>query len=107
MLHEWNGVTRVKLATIYGGKRIPFRGIMMSVREDIYGQIVGALAGAKFPIATPEKLLAAFPNGAETTCRSGDVSLKAGDAGNVLKAEDFPFRSAADVAKTICDRAGL
>jgi hypothetical protein len=87
--------------------RCLFRGIIMSVRDDIYGQIVGALAGAKFPIATPEKLLAAFPNGAETTCRSGDVSLKAGDAGKVLTEKDFPFKSAADVAKTICDRAGL
>jgi len=79
----------------------------MSIRDDIYNQISGALANASFPISTPEKLLAAFPNGAETTCQSGDVKLKAGDAGKVLKAEDFPFKSAADVAHTICDRAGL
>jgi hypothetical protein len=39
----------------------------MSVKEDIRAQIIGALAGAKFPIESPEVLLAAFPNGAETT----------------------------------------
>ena len=29
----------------------------MSVKEEIHAQIVGALAGAKFPIETPEALL--------------------------------------------------
>ena len=49
----------------------------MSVKEDIRAQIIGALAGAKFPIESPEVLLAAFPNGADTTCKSGTVELKA------------------------------
>ena len=79
----------------------------MSVKEEIRTQIVGALADAKFPIETPEELLASFPDGAETTCKSGDVELKAGDAGKVLTAQDFPFKSAQDVADVIVDRAGL
>jgi hypothetical protein len=79
----------------------------MSVKEEIHAQIVGALAGAKFPIATPEALLAAFPDGAETTCKSGDLELKAVDAGKVLTADDFPFKSAKDVADVIVKRAGL
>ncbi|PKL66158.1 MAG: hypothetical protein CVV28_12240 [Methanobacteriales archaeon HGW-Methanobacteriales-1] len=79
----------------------------MAVKEEIHAQIVGALAGADFPIATPEALLGAFPDGAETTCKSGDVKLKAGDAGEVLTAEDFPFKSAKDVADVIVERAGL
>ncbi len=79
----------------------------MSVKEDIRAQIIGALAGAKFPIETPEALLASFPDGAETTCKSGDVELKAGDAGKVLKPDDFPFKSAEDVAEVIVNRAGL
>lgn len=79
----------------------------MSVKEDIRAQIIGALAGAKFPIETPEALLASFPDGAETTCKSGDVELKAGDAGKVLTADDFPFKSAEDVAEVIVTRAGL
>lgn len=79
----------------------------MGVKEDIHAQIVGALAGAEFPIATPEALLAAFPDGAETTCKSGDVELKAGDAGQVLTADDFPFKSAPDVADVIVKRAVL
>ena len=79
----------------------------MSVKEEIHAQIVGALAGAKFPIETPEALLAAFPDGAETTCKSGNVELKAGDAGKVLTADDFPFKSAKEVADVIVDRAGL
>ncbi len=81
--------------------------IKVGVRGDIHAQIVGALAGAEFPIATPEALLAAFPDGAETTCKSGDVELKAGDAGQVLTADDFPFKSAKDVADVIVERAGL
>ncbi len=61
----------------------------MSVKEEIRSQIEGALKGASFPIETPEALLAAFPNGAETTCKSGDLVIKAGDAGKVLTAEYF------------------
>jgi len=79
----------------------------MSVKEDIRAQIVGALAGAKFPIDTPETLMGSFPDGAQTTCRSGDVVLTAGDAGKVLKPTDFPFKSAQEVADIIVDRAGL
>ena len=79
----------------------------MGVKEEIHAQIVGALARATFPIETPEKLLASFPDGAETTCQAGDVKLKAGDAGQVLKADDFPFKSAKEVADVIVERAGL
>jgi hypothetical protein len=79
----------------------------MSVKEEIRAQIVGALAGAKFPIETPEKLLGSFPDGAQTTCKSGDVVLTAGDAGKVLTADDFPFKSAQEVADVIVERAGL
>ncbi len=79
----------------------------MSVKEEIHSQIVGALAGAKFPIETPEALLASFPDGAETTCKANGVELKAGDAGKVLKPDDFPFTSAKEVADIIVERAGL
>ncbi|OEC84623.1 MULTISPECIES: MTH865 family protein [Methanobacterium] len=79
----------------------------MSVKEDIRSQIIGALAGANFPINTPEELFAALPNGPDTTCKSGDVELKASDAGEVLTADDFPFKSAEDVAKAIVEGAGL
>ncbi|CAG0987285.1 MAG: hypothetical protein OIN86_11420 [Candidatus Methanoperedens sp.] len=51
----------------------------MSVRDEIHAQIVGGLAGAKFPIKTPEQLLAAFPNGANTTCKASDLEVTAGD----------------------------
>ena len=79
----------------------------MSVKHDIRTQIIGALSGAKFPISTPEALLAAFPRGAETKCKSGDVEMTAGAAGKLLKGEDFPFTSAEQVADTILQRAGL
>jgi len=78
-----------------------------SVREQIHGQISGALKGAKFPIKTPKDLIAAFPNGADTTCRVGDLKMTAGEAGKLLKASDFPFKSAKAVADVIVDRAGL
>jgi hypothetical protein len=79
----------------------------MTVRDEIHGQIVGALKGAKFPINTPQELLAAFPAGASTTCKAGDLEVTAGEAGKLLTAEDFPFEDVKKVADTIVDRAGL
>jgi len=79
----------------------------MSVRDEIHAQIVGALKGSKFPIKTPGELLAAFPQGADTTCQVGDVKMTAGEAGKLLKPTDFPFRSAKQVADVIVQRAGL
>lgn len=79
----------------------------MSVRETIKKQIIGALQGANFPIATPEALQAAFPQGADTTCKAGDLEVTAGEAGKLLTAGDFPFNSAEEVAETIVSRAGL
>ena len=79
----------------------------MSVRQIIKGQILGALKDAQFPLATPELLINAFPQGADTTCKAGDLEVTAGQAGNLLKASDFPFKSAEDVAETIVSRAGL
>lgn len=79
----------------------------MSVRDEIHSQIVGGLANGTFPVNTPEELLGAFPDGAATTCRSGDLVVTAGDAGKLLKASDFPFKSAKQVADVIVERAGL
>ncbi|HBX24672.1 MAG TPA: hypothetical protein DEF34_13730 [Desulfotomaculum sp.] len=79
----------------------------MSVRETIKKQIIGALQGANFPIATPEALLAAFPQGADTTCKAGDLEVTAGEAGKFLTPSDFPFNSAEELAETIVSRAGL
>lgn len=80
---------------------------MSSIKEQIHAQISGALAGASFPIDTPEKLIAAFPAGADTTCQVGDVKMTAGEAGTLLKVTDFPFLRAKQVADVIVDRAGL
>lgn len=81
------------------------REAQMDVTAELKSQITGALADAEFPIASPEALLAAFPNGADTTCEAGAVRLRAGDAGGVLTADDFPFTSAQQVADAIVDRA--
>ena len=79
----------------------------MTIRDEIHAQITGALAGAKFPIKTPEALLAAFPDGANTTCRADGIEMTAGEAGKLLQADDFPFKSAKQVADVIVQRAGL
>lgn len=79
----------------------------MNVRETIKSQIIGALENADFPISSPDELLAAFPLGADTTCQAGDLKVTAGDAGKLLKTDDFPFKSAEDVGETIVNRAGL
>lgn len=79
----------------------------MTVRETIKSQIIGALQGASFPIATPVALLAAFPNGTDTKCKAGELEVTAGEAGKLLTVADFPFKSAEEVAETIVSRAGL
>ena len=78
-----------------------------TVKEQIHAQLTGALKGAMFPIATPKDLITAFPNGAATTCQVGDLKMTAGEAGKLLKATDFPFKSAKAVADIIVERAGL
>jgi len=78
-----------------------------SVKDQIHAQIAGALKGTKFPVKTPKDLIAAFPNGADTTCQVGDLKMTAGEAGKLLKASDFPFKSAKAVADIIVERAGL
>ncbi len=79
----------------------------MNVADIIKKQIIGALADAAFPIATPEELLKAFPMGADTTCQAGDVKVTAGEAGKLLRVEDFPFSCAQEVAAIIVERAAL
>ena len=79
----------------------------MTFKDEIRAQIIGALANAKFPINTPEELLNALPNGADTTCKAGDVEITAGEAGKLLKPSDFPFMSAEHAADTIVEKAGL
>jgi hypothetical protein len=79
----------------------------MDVKTEIKSQIVGALAGAEFPIETPEALMAAFPDGAQTTCKAGDVEMTADQAGELLTADDFPFESAKQVADVILEKAGM
>ncbi|MCX6699691.1 MAG: MTH865 family protein [Methanomicrobiales archaeon] len=78
-----------------------------SVKDQLHAQITGALKGAKFPIKTPADLIAAFPMGADTTCQVGAVKMTAGEAGKLLTASDFPFKSADSVADTILSRAGM
>lgn len=79
----------------------------MTVRESIKNQIMNHLKGAYFPISTPATLLGAFPNGADTVCKSGDLVVTAGEAGTLLNEGHFPFNSAEDVGETIVELAGL
>ncbi|MBE0523198.1 MAG: MTH865 family protein [Methanosarcinales archaeon] len=79
----------------------------MNIRDEIHSQIVMGLAGAQFPIKSPQDLLAGFPDGANTTCKAGDLEVTAGEAGKLLKASDFPFNNAKDIADVIVERAGL
>jgi len=73
-----------------------------SVKDQIHGQIEDVLKNAKFPIKTPANLLAAFPNGSDTTCQVSNLKMTAGEAGKLLIASDFPFKNAKAIAE--CDR---
>jgi len=79
----------------------------MDVRTSIKIQIINYLEGANFPIDTPQALIAAFPNGVDTVCKSGDLSVTAGEAGTLLNEGHFPFKSAEEVGETIVELAGL
>jgi len=79
----------------------------MDVKKEIKQQIVGALKGADFPIETPKELLNAFPEGADTTCAAGDVEITAGEAGELLTENDFPFTDPEKVAETVLNAVEL
>jgi hypothetical protein len=87
--------------------RITMPAKNVDVKKEIRGQMVGALANAKFPINSTKDLLAAFPNGADTTCQAGDVKMTAGQAGKLLYMSDFPFHDAEQVADTILSRVKI
>ena len=79
----------------------------MSRRESIKNQIINHLKKADFPITTPQSLLGAFPNGADTKCVHEDFQVTAGQAGTLLSQDNFPFTSAEEVAETIVTLAQL
>jgi hypothetical protein len=79
----------------------------MNVREEVYEQILALLKDAKFPINTLEELIAALPEGLDTTCRIGDVEVTAVEARSLITDKDFPFKDAKQVAELIVEKAGL
>lgn len=79
----------------------------MNVREEVYEQIIEILKNARFPINTMEELIAALPEGLDTTCRIGDVEVTAAEAKSLITEKDFPFTDAKHVAYLIVERAGL
>ena len=79
----------------------------MSVREEVYDQIIEILKNARFPISTLEELIAALPEGLDTTCRIGDVDVTAAEARSLITEKDFPFKDAKQIAQLMVERAGL
>lgn len=79
----------------------------MDVREEVYEQILAILKDAKFPINTMDELIAALPEGLDTTCRIGDVEVTAREAKGLITEKDFPFKDARHVADLMIERAGL
>lgn len=79
----------------------------MDVREEVYEQILVILKDAKFPINTMDELIAALPEGLDTTCRIGDVEVTAREAKGLITEKDFPFKDARHVADLMIERAGL
>ncbi|AKB19135.1 MULTISPECIES: MTH865 family protein [unclassified Methanosarcina] len=79
----------------------------MEVREEVHSQILEILRGAKFPINTLEELIAALPEGLDTTCMIGGTEVTAAEAKSLLSENDFPFKDAKHVADLLVERAGL
>lgn len=79
----------------------------MGVKEEVYEQIIEILKDAKFPINTMDELIAALPEGLDTTGRIGDVEVTAREAQSLVTEKDFPFKDAKHVADLLIERAGL
>lgn len=79
----------------------------MNVREEVYEQIIEILKDARFPINSLEELIAALPEGLETTCMIGDTEVTAAEAKSLITEKDFPFKNAKQVADLLVERAGL
>lgn len=79
----------------------------MEVREEVHEQILEILKGAKFPINSLEELIAALPEGLDTTCSIGGVEVTAAEAKCLITDKDFPFKNAKQVADLMVERAGL
>lgn len=79
----------------------------MGVKEEVYEQILEILKDVKFPINTMDELIAALPEGLDTTCRIGDVEVTAREAQSLVTEKDFPFKDAKQVADLMVERAGL
>lgn len=79
----------------------------MNVREEVYEQIIEILKDARFPINSLEELIAALPEGLDTTCRIGDTEVTAAEARSLINEKDFPFKDAKQVADLLVEKAGL
>lgn len=79
----------------------------MEVREEVHEQILEILNGAKFPINTLEELIAALPEGLDTTCMIGGTEVTAAEVKSLITENDFPFKDAKHVADLLVERVGL
>lgn len=79
----------------------------MDVREEVYAQIIESLKDAKFPINSLEELVAALPDGLDTTCMIGDTEVTAAEARSLITEKDYPFKDAKQIADLLVERAGL
>lgn len=79
----------------------------MDVREEVYEQIIEILKDAKFPINSLEELIAALPEGLDTTCMIGDAEVTAAEAKRLINEKDYPFKDSKQIADLLVERAGL
>jgi len=79
----------------------------MGVKEEVYEQILEILKDAKFPINTMDELIAALPEGLDTTGIIGGVEVTAREAEGLITEKDFPLKDAKYVADLLIERAGL
>jgi hypothetical protein len=79
----------------------------MDVREEVYEQIIEILKDAKFPINSLKELIAALPEGLDTTCMIGDTEVMAAEAKSLINEKDYPFKDSKQIADLLVERAGL
>ncbi|UMZ74152.1 MTH865 family protein [Natranaerofaba carboxydovora] len=79
----------------------------MSDKKILEQELKETIKNAKFPIEGPQELLTAFPRGADTTYKIGDIEISAEAAENLLKDSDYPLESPEEAVRAIIVRANL
>lgn len=83
------------------------RGDHISIKQELYDNVIKELNGAIFPIDNKNGLIVALMDGPQAIYRAGRSTLAIDDIANLLTEEDFPLLDSTMAAESIIERAGF